>query len=337
MMLLNLIVEAAYPRAVLRRAVGVLAWLAAGGGLVWAVLRESGADRGFPFTQLVVLTPYVTGLLIVVAVLAVLARRWPPAAAVAVVAALLTAAVLPRALPGPAGPAAAEGGTVLRVVSVNTSFGDTDAATVVELVGQHDADVLSVQELTDEFARRLDAAGLERLLPHRILEPRSGAAGTGLYARVPLTDGRLLSTDSVFAQVRATARFDGRDVELVAVHIAAPLPRLLEPAWARELEALPAAPSAQDEPVRLLVGDFNATLDHSLLRRVIRTGYVDGADAVGAGLTPTWPRIPGFPFPGVALDHVLAGPPERVAFRSIDVRDQPDSDHRALLAELVLR
>ena len=42
--------------------------------------------------------------------------------------------------------------------------------------------------------------------------------------------------------------------------------------------------------MRLLVGDFNATLDHAALRRLLDTGYRDAASVVGQGMTPTcWP------------------------------------------------
>lgn len=91
--------------------------------------------------------------------------------------------------------------------------------------------------------------------------------------------------------------------------------------------------------MRLLVGDFNATLDHGALRRLLRRGYLDAADEVGAGLTPTWPSgrataLAAFDPPPATIDHVLV---ERgVAVAAVRVHDVPGSDHRAVLADLRL-
>jgi endonuclease/exonuclease/phosphatase (EEP) superfamily protein YafD len=89
-----------------------------------------------------------------------------------------------------------------------------------------------------------------------------------------------------------------------------------------------------DGPLRVLAGDFNATLDHAALRRLIDTGYRDAASVVGAGLRPSWPYDEKWFMPGVTLDRILAD-------RRIDVRAARPyrirgSDHKALYAELVL-
>ena len=100
--------------------------------------------------------------------------------------------------------------------------------------------------------------------------------------------------------------------------------------WKADLRALP---PATDETVKILAGDFNATLDHAELRRVIGRGYEDAADTVGAGLHATWPanrRIP----PPVTIDHVLVD--ERAGVRSLRVIPLAGSDHRAVLAEIAL-
>jgi endonuclease/exonuclease/phosphatase family metal-dependent hydrolase len=223
------------------------------------------------------------------------------------------------------------------VLSVNALYGGTDPALVVQRVREHAVDVLSVQELTAAFATELDAAGLAAELPHRVLRPGEGPSGTGLYARVPLRETPLPGPPGLLAQVAASAEFGPLRVELVAAHPPAPLPRRLEATWAAELAALPPAPVPDDGTLRIMAGDFNATLDHAQLRRLLATGYVDAAAATGAGLRPTWPRD-GWPpaIFGVTIDHVLAGPADRVRVAAYDTWDQPDSDHRAVYADLVL-
>jgi endonuclease/exonuclease/phosphatase family metal-dependent hydrolase len=177
---------------------------------------------------------------------------------------------------------------------------------------------------------RLDAAGARTLLPGRALAPRHRAAGTGLMARRPL---RLLVEPVLEgrAQLRAALSLaGGGELRVVAVHPYPPISRASEHAWRDVLRALP---DALDGGLgHILVGDFNATLDHRELRRVVDRGYVDAADATGQGLRPTFPV--GHAYPPLTLDHVLAQ--RSIAVRSLSVHRIAGSDHRAVVAELVL-
>jgi len=86
--------------------------------------------------------------------------------------------------------------------------------------------------------------------------------------------------------------------------------------------------------MRVLAGDFNATLDHSPLRDLIDSGYRDAADAVGNGFVGTWGPYDGDPIPPVTLDRVLVD--RRIRVESTKVFGLPNSDHRALLAVVTL-
>ena len=79
-------------------------------------------------------------------------------------------------------------------------------------------------------------------------------------------------------------------MRIKAVHPRPPVSRAAEPEWRAALAALPGSDSRGD--VRILAGDFNATLDHSEFRALLDRGYVDAADAAGAGFEPTWPAPP---------------------------------------------
>jgi endonuclease/exonuclease/phosphatase family metal-dependent hydrolase len=100
--------------------------------------------------------------------------------------------------------------------------------------------------------------------------------------------------------------------------------------WAADLAALP---SPEPDVLRVLAGDFNASLDHAALRAVLRRGYVDAAQAVGRALTWTWAPL-NWPVPRLTLDHVLVDP--RIGVATVDVVAVRGSDHRAVVAELVL-
>jgi len=84
--------------------------------------------------------------------------------------------------------------------------------------------------------------------------------------------------------------------------------------------------------MRILAGDFNGTLDQRDLRSVLDGGYVDAAAAAGAGLHFTWPtkgRRPLF-----AIDHILVD--RRIAVKRFEAREIPGTDHRAVIAQLVI-
>jgi endonuclease/exonuclease/phosphatase (EEP) superfamily protein YafD len=307
----------------------VVAWLLVVPCAAWVAMRLFGLERGFPLVPLVSYTPLVTiGVLAVVAVAALLRQRVPALVAAALAAALVVA-IAPRAL---GGPTAAEGGSgpALRVMTANMRFGSGSPEALVELVRRTRPDVLSVQELTPDLERRLFAAGLDELLPEGVSVPRTGGGGMGLYARMPLVRRDVLRSTRNPILVASVRLPGAAPVEVAAVHPPPPLRHRLSQ-WRRDLRAVPAA--TPQGSVRVVAGDFNATLDHAELRRILDTGYEDAAAEVGAGLRATWPagrRLP----PPVTIDHVLAD--RRCGVREVSVHTIPGSDHRAVVAELVL-
>lgn len=260
-----------------------------------------------------------------------LARRRKPAATAALAATALGLLVWPRLIPRRQ-PAAS--GPVLRVLSANMFVGEGDAEVIVALVRQAGADVLCLQEFTADAMTRLKQAGLEELLPHTQHELRGSkptSAGSGIYARFPLSEGGPAMRPSRMAQPTALVELpDGNVAELICVHPCPPGVRRWGPTrWRAELGALP----PPGELPRVLAGDFNATLDHAPFRGVLRLGYADAAQQTGKALLPTW-GMPGRRTPLLSLDHVLVS--RDCAVRAFSVHAVPRSDHRAVYAEIQL-
>ena len=86
------------------------------------------------------------------------------------------------------------------------------------------------------------------------------------------------------------------------------------------------------EGLRIVLGDFNGTLDDRAVRGVLDRGYVDAADAAGEGLRFTYPAHGRRPY--IAIDHVLV--PRRVRVDGVRVLPVPGSDHRAVVARLAV-
>jgi endonuclease/exonuclease/phosphatase (EEP) superfamily protein YafD len=293
--------------------------------VAWAALRVSGHDGGYPLPQVLAFTPYAALGALATTALAVATRQVAAAVAAGAAALVLAACVLPRTVGGPDGD-----GAPLRVMTVNLEFGAAYAGQVVALVAAGHVDVLALQEYTPDAQARLAAHGLDRLLPYRAAYPARSAAGSALYSRHPLTDPRLALLPGGFTQAEAVAHVPGHPpVRLVSVHPVAPAQGWQVPYWRAGLAAQP--PARPGGELRLLAGDFNATLDHPRLRRLVATGYRDAASVLGRGLVPTWP-FDGRRVPWVTIDHVLAD--ARFGVRGYAVEPVGGTDHRAVLVTL---
>jgi endonuclease/exonuclease/phosphatase family metal-dependent hydrolase len=204
---------------------------------------------------------------------------------------------------------------------------------VVNTVAQRDVDVLVLEEATPSALEELRRAGLDDLLPHHRGESAPGARGTMVFSRFRLGPARTLPLGNVGLDLRVRAP---QPFRLVAVHTWQPVDRPTE--WRRDLKALHMLVStAVAQGPTLLVGDFNATLDHAPLRTVLDAGVNDSVEQAGSGWQPTWPSrsVRGWLRPVIAIDHVLVSN-EYVATRTHTV-EVPHTDHYALVAELVRR
>jgi endonuclease/exonuclease/phosphatase (EEP) superfamily protein YafD len=216
----------------------------------------------------------------------------------------------------------------LRLFTLNAQRGGADPAVILQIMREHDVDVLAVQELTPGMVDRLTAAGLPQVLPFSHVDARPRSRGTGLWARWPLTT---LPPVPGLASATPQARIDppgGFAVGLTVVHPVSPIAGR-SVTWQRELEIIREALAAVDAP-HVVAGDFNASRDHKLFREILAAGFLDCADV---SQTRSWP---GFTWPArqvMRLDHVLVSRPATVPMaRPVRV---PGTDHRGVLVEIV--
>jgi endonuclease/exonuclease/phosphatase (EEP) superfamily protein YafD len=225
-------------------------------------------------------------------------------------------------------------GDRLVVLSANLQHGRGDPAAIVEAVKTRDVDLLALVEVTHEAHAGLLDAGITALLPHATGWPRTDARAVMVFSRNPLrrADVPTLPPVGYGAALTAVVARSG-DVIAAVVHPVTPLPGHAS-RWHRELADLAvwAASVPAGVPV-VLAGDFNATPDHPVLRRLGDAGFRNAHHAAGRRRPATWPRVPGLSrlSPIVQIDHVQV--------RDLDVVDAgtlviPGSDHLAVWAEL---
>lgn len=99
--------------------------------------------------------------------------------------------------------------------------------------------------------------------------------------------------------------------------------------WTEDQPKLRTALNSIDGPV-VVAGHFNATLDHKIMRQLQGDGFIDAAEASGAGISATWPQGSRVPFPLFAIDHVMTRETPLVPIRT-QTGVVPNSDHRAVI------
>ncbi|GAA2533713.1 endonuclease/exonuclease/phosphatase family protein [Mycolicibacterium diernhoferi] len=269
-------------------------------------------------------------------VIAVLYRRKVLAAAAAI---LLTAALaiqIPWLYLGHTSDGGPET-TELRVLASNLQKGHADAPFFVDLATRS-ADVITVSELTAEAVTRLREAGIRKVFPYSILEPRPNAKGMGLWSRYPLTALPRSTHRNNFIAARVRVPGVQNNPLVASVHLTSPLAAGANTfdAWQRRITAAKTEFTEYAEtagPAAVIIaGDFNATADMKQFRDLLTTGYRDAVNQTGAGFMPTYSPHPWIP-PVIAIDHVLT---RNSAVQSIHSVDVPGSDHRALLATVAI-
>lgn len=330
-----------------------------------SIFRAVPAQWPTPVVQLLSFTPWMVVPAVLALGLALAGRRvWVNAAAAVLLAAQLFW-LFPldagRSLPGQSAAA-----TSLTAMNINSEFGQADAAEIVRLVRENGVDLLTVQEHTQDLEDSLASEGLGSLLPHRISSPTDDGAGSAIYSAHPMQAlGMLPDTPFQMPTVRLAIEDTGRTstLDVTNVHALPPVDvRVAQ--WRSDLAALGRL-AAQDRPAagtaaspaagtaagtaahgsppglpanRLLIGDFNATYDHSEFRAVLDGNangsglkLVDVGTAAGLRLVPSWP-MEGMPLPGITIDHLVTSP--QIASSGYAVHRIPGTDHAAVLATL---
>ncbi|MBJ8344886.1 endonuclease/exonuclease/phosphatase family protein [Antrihabitans sp. YC2-6] len=310
-----------------RTAIVVIGWLAVAVGLFGTALHWSNSAYR-PFVLLASFAPYVMsagvlGLLVLLGV-----RHWPGVVA----AGLVVGAALWTQVPAYVANGAGGSGPELTLMQANILFGGGDAEAIVSAVGAHDVDVLTLEELTDEGLAKLEAEGIDRLLPYRFVEAGPGAVGTGIWSRYPLEQG-VKYEGFILDQLSARLILPTGRATVFAFHPVPPYPGGPQ-RWITEMERireiLDAVP-ADSGPV-LVGADFNATRDHSRFRELVDGRFEDAADQSGAGLLATYPADRWWPAV-IGIDHVLVAGATASEVVAVTI---PGSDHKAVIAKIRL-
>ena len=282
---------------------------------------------GHPSLIVAAAAPYLAVAAPVAVLLLVLGRRWLlTVVALAVMVALLWVYVPRYLAPSGTDVAAVE----VRVLTTNLGVGQADPPALVALA-RDTADIVAVQEMTQEAADGLSEAGMDAVLPHRVVLPAPLASGIGIWSRYPIVNsGRI--DGYALPMLGTRIRIPGVvvDTTVLSIHLAAPWPQPIE-TWLADIALMPDTLTEVGRDAGagavIVAGDFNATADMAPFRRLLATGYGDAAADAAAGLARTYPGRGSRP-PLLGIDHVLTKNSSAATARTVRV---PGADHRGLL------
>ena len=261
-----------------------------------------------------------------VAVGALAARQWPMAALAVVLVAVHLVVLQPLFLDGRGAGAA---GSDLRILALNVEYDHDTGAAVSLQVRRADPDVVVLSELSDLTMEHLD---LSQYPYSSTFLSDGGGNGSGIWSRLPLrSQGTRQLAGTPMSEVVLTLP-DGSSLQVRQVHTRSPRSAQDRVLWKNELAALDSELQSSTIPT-ITAGDFNASQEMAPFAALLggSRGIVDAAD--GRGLLPTWPSSKVVP-PFLRLDHVLLT--SEIGVRTVEVLGPTGSDHRAVVADLVV-
>lgn len=220
----------------------------------------------------------------------------------------------------------------LKVAFANVWRSNTDVAGILAELAAGEHDVVALAEVTDHH---LDAIGSILpfwTYPSRLVEPdrADGSKGLALVSRFPIERMEKWWSQG-HPQLDATILVPGAPpVRLLVVHTWGPVGKKIR-MWRAQLAEIGARAEAGRT---VIVGDFNATLQHRSFARLVGTRWsVAGTRAFG-GWRATWPANRRWRPALFRIDHILAGP--GISVRSGRAWRSLGSDHRPVSAVLGL-
>lgn len=214
----------------------------------------------------------------------------------------------------------------LRVAQLNVWQSNDAHADIVATIRRSGADVVSVQEVSPEWAEAL-RDGLADQYPYQLLRPRTDCYGIALLSRRPLLRPHVLPVaGNVFLEADVEVGED--KVHVIAAHATSPTGLADFHRRNEQLLRLAELVRSMDGTV-LLLGDLNTVHWDDTYRRLCMRS---GAHPLNPSTQMTWPAIG--PMALIPLDHALVK--GEVQSGRVDSFRIAGSDHRGLLAEIRL-
>lgn len=234
-----------------------------------------------------------------------------------------------------------------RIMTLNTLNGYASAVDVVRICREQNVEVLCLQEMTSGMVQDLINAGIDEVLPYRVVSEEATAISNGgrnaIYTKAPMSNitGNLLPIDTS-SMPAVDITIGNQTVRFVSVHPNSPV-RGAQDLWDEGLSIIGSLSNYYHSYV--VMGDFNSTWDHVRFRELLGSTFVDASQQSGEGFHMTYPSdgasltIKGhtieFPCPSlIEIDHIVYSKNSGIVISSLETVSVSGTDHKALLATL---
>jgi endonuclease/exonuclease/phosphatase (EEP) superfamily protein YafD len=224
-------------------------------------------------------------------------------------------------------------GPELRVSFANVWRRNTDVEGILRELAVGEPDIVALAEVTENHLDAIEAVFPPSAYPWRRTDPDGlhGSRGLAVFSRFPMERVEKWWTVG-HPQLDATVLVPGAEpFRLLVVHTWGPVGKSDVRSWRAQLADVSAR--AGDGPT-VMVGDFNATLQHRSLARLVGTRWSDAGTVAFGGWRGTWPANRRWRPAMFRIDHILVGP--EITVRSGHAGQACGSDHRPVNAVLVL-
>jgi endonuclease/exonuclease/phosphatase (EEP) superfamily protein YafD len=279
---------------------------------------------------------YQIGLfLLLIALIALLARQWPMA--LCCMPLILLVVVWPHFRPAQAPIVGTVSGQPLRVLSVNLLMVNDQTGPMFNSIRQANADVILLQEYTPQWHDALNS-GLEDMYPHRFWVKQSDSFGSAIYSRFPWVDKPQTSLpfgDWGVPELYASVQVGQQIVDLYNIHLLPPRNLAYTREHLDQAANLGQYLASRSGRTIIVGGDFNFTGQMIQSDLIYKAGLVDAYEQARSGRGASWPVNSIFRFaPGIQLDHLYFS--KGIRCRHIRYGEANGSDHYSVLADLVL-
>ncbi len=228
-----------------------------------------------------------------------------------------------------------------RVLSYNVGNGLAPADRLVHYLYYAEADIIGLQELSDDQASAIDDQ-LYDAFPYRVLHP-GGFAGKGLLSKFPIRSSESHPFADGRPDLSARLEIAGRDALIVVAHPRPPKVRMtgttFDPVTTRQIQEVVRIATAGLPS--MVLGDFNMTDKQPEHRMLTAAGLIDAFHEVGRSAA-SFPKRVGQPHRfGPRTQNITLPPVIRIDYiwytrdfiaRSAGIGRDAGSDHLPVVA-----
>lgn len=222
----------------------------------------------------------------------------------------------------------------LRIYSINLKISNTDTEAMLQQIMQENPDILVLMEYTQFHKASLEKT-LQESYPYRIEgEFNEVKFQTNVvYSKYPIEDlGRYGEIGKYPGIFKIGLDYKHKTYTIFVIHTAAPTNTRLFTQRTYELETLKNVVEAEKNP-KIVLGDFNLTPWSSYYSQNIQPLGLNNISRY-EGMKNTWNLILNRNIIGAHIDQMLVS--KDIGVVDFRIKDFKGSDHKALIADLVL-